>query len=171
MQEESWSCEDQHKTFYPSLGGVYKLSALQKDGQWEPKIKLSDTTIKITNPGIKTTYRIYDENKMAVADLISLVNEVFDTTQPLTIFHPVDTWKKTTLTNYSLRDLMVDVFVDGKQVYKSPSLKEIADYAKLVKSEFWEEYLRLLNPNTYKVDLSNDLYNLKKFLMYSHDKK
>lgn len=155
----------------PSLGGVYKLSALQKDGQWEPKIKLSDTTIKITNPGIKTTYRIYDENKMAVADLISLVNEVFDTTQPLTIFHPIDTWKKTTLTNYSLRDLMVDVFVDGKQVYKSPSLKEIADYAKLVRSEFWEEYLRLLNPNTYKVDLSNDLYNLKKFLMYSHDKK
>ena len=155
----------------PSLGGVYKLSALQKDGQWEPKIKLSDTTIKITNPGIKTTYRIYDENKMAVADLISLVNEVFDTTQTLTIFHPIDTWKKTTLTNYSLRDLMVDVFVDGKQVYKSPSLKEIADYAKLVRSEFWEEYLRLLNPNTYKVDLSNDLYNLKKFLMYSHDKK
>ncbi|MBR1625110.1 MAG: nicotinate phosphoribosyltransferase, partial [Clostridia bacterium] len=94
----------------PALGGVYKLSALEVDGKWEPKIKLSDTTEKITNPGIKTTYRIYDEEKMAFADLICLRNETFDTTKPLTIFHPIETWKKTTLTNYSMRNLMVDVF-------------------------------------------------------------
>ena len=152
----------------PALGGVYKLSALEVDGKWEPKIKLSDTTEKITNPGIKTTYRIYDEEKMAFADLICLKNETFDTTKPLTIFHPIETWKKTTLTNYSMRNLMVDVFVDGKQVYKSPSLKEIASYSKLVRSEFWEEYLRLVNPNIYKVDLSDGLYNLKKFMTFSH---
>ena len=152
----------------PALGGVYKLSALEVDGKWEPKIKLSDTTEKITNPGIKTTYRIYDEEKMAFADLICLRNETFDTTKPLTIFHPIETWKKTTLTNYSMRNLMVDVFVDGKQVYKSPSLKEIASYSKLVRSEFWEEYLRLVNPNIYKVDLSDGLYNLKKFMTFSH---
>ena len=154
----------------PALGGVYKLSALQVDGKWEAKIKLSDTTEKITNPGIKTTYRIYDEEKMAFADLISLKNETFDTTKPLTIFHPVETWKKSTLTKYSMRNLMVDVFVDGKQVYESPSLKEIAAYSKLVRSEFWEEYLRLVNPNIYKVDLSDGLYNLKKFLTFSHRK-
>lgn len=154
----------------PALGGVYKLSALQVDGKWEPKIKLSDTTEKITNPGIKTTYRIYDEEKMAFADLICLKNETFDTTKPLTIFHPIETWKKTTLTKYSMRNLMVDVFVDGKQVYTSPSLTEIAAYSKLVRSEFWEEYLRLVNPNIYKVDLSDGLYNLKKFLTFSHKK-
>ena len=90
----------------PALGGVYKLSAMLVDGQWEPKIKLSDTTEKITNPGIKTTYRIYDENKMACADLISLRDETFDTTKPLTIFHPIETWKKTTLEKYSMRNLI-----------------------------------------------------------------
>ena len=152
----------------PALGGVYKMSAMQVDGTWEPKIKLSDTTEKITNPGIKTTYRIYDEEKMACADLICLENETFDTTKPLTIFHPIETWKKTTFEKYSMRNLMIDVFRDGEQVYKSPSLTEIADYSKLARSEFWEEYLRLVNPNIYKVDLSNQLYNLKKFLTYSH---
>ena len=155
----------------PSLGGVYKLSALMVDGHWEPKIKLSDTTAKITNPGIKTTYRIYDEEKMAFADLISLKNETFDTTKPLTIFHPVDTWKKTTIEKYSLRDLMIDVFIDGKQVYTSPKLSDIADYSRIVRSEFWEEYLRLVNPNEYKVDLSDQLYNLKKFLTFQHSYK
>ncbi|MBO5304803.1 MAG: nicotinate phosphoribosyltransferase [Clostridia bacterium] len=154
----------------PALGGVYKLSAMLVDGQWEPKIKLSDTTEKITNPGIKTTYRIYDENKMACADLISLRDETFDTTKPLTIFHPIETWKKTTLEKYSMRNLMVEVFRDGEQVYNLPTLKEIADYSKIVRSEFWEEYLRLMNPNIYKVDLSDKLYNLKKFLTYSHTK-
>jgi nicotinate phosphoribosyltransferase len=152
----------------PSLGGVYKLSALQVNGQWEAKIKLSDTTEKITNPGIKTTYRIYDKEKMAFADLICMRNETFDTTKPLTLFHPVETWKKTTLTEYSMRNLMVEIFRDGKQVYKCPKLTEIADYSKIVRSEFWEEYFRLVNPTTYKVDLSDQLYNLKKFLTYKN---
>lgn len=155
----------------PALGGVYKLSALYQNGHWDAKIKLSDTAEKITNPGIKTTYRIYDEDKMASADLICLENEVFDTTKPLTVFHPIETWKKTTFTKYSMRNLMVEVFKDGKQVYDSPSLAEIAAYSKLVRSEFWEEYLRLVNPNIYKVDLSDSLYNLKKFLTYSHTDK
>ena len=152
----------------PALGGVYKMSALQVDGVWEAKIKLSDTAEKITNPGIKTTYRLYDEEKMAVADLICLRNETFDTTKPLTIFHPVETWKKMTLTKYTMRNLMVEVFRDGKQVYTSPSVKEIAAYSQLVRSEFWEEFVRLINPSEYKVDLSDQLYNLKKYLTFSH---
>ncbi len=152
----------------PALGGVYKMSALQVDGEWEAKIKLSDTAEKITNPGIKTTYRIYDNEKMAVADLICLRNETFDTTKPLTIFHPVETWKKMTLKNYTMRNLMVEVFRDGKQVYFSPTVKEIAAYSQLVRSEFWEEFVRLVNPSEYKVDLSDQLYNLKKYLTFSH---
>ncbi len=152
----------------PALGGVYKMSALQVDGQWEAKIKLSDTAEKITNPGIKTTYRIYNKDKMAVADLIALKNETFDTTKPLTIFHPVETWKKMTLTEYSMRNMMVEVFRDGKQVYTSPSVSEIAAYSQLVRSEFWEEFFRLVNPSQYKVDLSDQLYNLKKYLTFTH---
>lgn len=145
----------------PALGGVYKMSAIQENGEWVPKMKVSDTAEKITNPGIKTTYRIYDADKMAFADLICLIDEKFDTAEPLTIFHPIETWKTTTLTSYTMRNLMIDVFVDGVQVYSSPKLREIAEYAKQTKTEFWEEYTRLLNPHTYKVDLSKKLYDLK----------
>ncbi|NLL55927.1 MAG: nicotinate phosphoribosyltransferase [Clostridiales bacterium] len=155
----------------PALGGVYKMCALKENGKWMPKMKVSDTAEKITNPGIKTTYRIYDSDKMAFADLICLKDEVFDTTKPLTIFHPVDTWKTSTLTDYSMRDLMVDVFVDGKQVYTLPSLDEISKYAQASKSEFWEEYTRLLNPHVYKVDLSQKLYDLKTALTLEHSNK
>ncbi len=155
----------------PALGGVYKMSALMEDGVWMPKIKLSDTVEKITNPGIKTTYRIYDRERMAVADLICLKDEFFDTSKPLTIFHPQETWKKTTFTEYSMRNLMTEIFVDGKQVYVSPSLREIADYSRLVQSEFWEEYRRLVNPHTYKVDLSEKLYNLKQELTFQNAKR
>jgi nicotinate phosphoribosyltransferase len=149
----------------PALGGVYKLAAIEEHGVWMPKMKISDTQEKITNPGLKTTYRIYDEENMAAADLICLKDEVFDTTKPLTIFHPVDTWKKTTFTKYSMRNLMVDIFVGGKQVYTSPTLHEIAEYATKVRNEFWEEYHRLINPHIYKVDLSDKLYDLKHLLI------
>ncbi|HKL73866.1 MAG TPA: nicotinate phosphoribosyltransferase [Clostridia bacterium] len=155
----------------PALGGVYKMSAIQENGEWVPKMKVSDTAEKITNPGIKTTYRIYDKDKMAFADLIALKEEEYDTSKPLTLFHPVETWKTTTLTDYTMRDLMIDVFKDGVQVYTSPKLKEISEYAKLSKKEFWEEYTRLLNPHTYKVDLSKKLYDLKISLTIENEKK
>ncbi len=149
----------------PALGGVYKLAAIEKNGKWTPKIKISDTQEKITNPALKTVYRIYDKDNMAAADLICLKDEVFDTSKPLTIFHPVETWKKTTFTEYSMRNLMVDIIKDGKLVYQMPSLKEIVEYAQKVKSEFWEEYVRLINPHIYKVDLSDKLYELKHLLI------
>ncbi len=155
----------------PALGGVYKMSALQEDGVWVPKMKFSDTIEKITNPGIKTTFRIYDEDKMAQADIIALADETFDTTKPLTIFHPLQTWKQTTFEKYSVRNLMVDIFRDGEQVYTSPKLKEIAEYSRLVRSEFWGEYTRLVNPHVYKVDLSDKLYDMKKELMKKAVKK
>jgi nicotinate phosphoribosyltransferase len=152
----------------PALGGVYKLSAIKEDGEWHPKMKLSDTVEKITNPGIKTTYRIYDNEKMAFADLITLKDEKFDCSKPLTIFHPIDNWKSTTLTDYTMRNLMTDIFVKGKQVYTSPKVSEIAAYSKKLATEFWEEYTRLLNPHTYKVDLSKKLFDLKTKLTFKY---
>lgn len=152
----------------PALGGVYKLASIEESGNWIPKMKISDTQEKITNPGLKTTYRIYDEENMAKADLICLKDEVFDLSKPLTIFHPVDTWKKKTFTKYKMRNLMVDVFINGEQVYAPPCLKEVVAYADKVKNEFWEEYLRLINPHIYKVDLSDKLYQLKHHLIGMH---
>ncbi len=136
-----------------------------ENGEWVPKMKLSDTEDKITNPGFKTVYRIYGQDKMAAADLICLRGETIDTSYPLTIFHPVETWKTTTFENFSVRELMTDIIVDGKIVYDFPNLSDIARYAFKIKNEFWEEYRRLVNPHVYKVDLSRTLYDLKQKLI------
>ena len=153
----------------PSLGGVYKLSALEKNGEMIPKIKLSENKGKITNPGYKKVLRIYDKAKhKALADLICLDEEQYDETKPLTIIDPVDTWKKLRLTNYTLRELLVPVFVRGKQVYHSPCLQDICAYAKQEMQTLWEEYKRLTKPHLYKVDLSEQLYELKQALIEAH---
>ena len=150
----------------PALGGVYKLAAEEVDGELQPRIKLSDNPAKMTNPGYKKLYRIYDRDTgKAYADLIALEEEQYDENQPLTIFHPVDTWKRMTITNYRLRELLVPIFVGGKQVYQSPTLKEICDYAKREKETMWEETLRLFNPHDYKIDLSQPLYDLKQSML------
>ncbi|MEG1613256.1 MAG: nicotinate phosphoribosyltransferase [Clostridia bacterium] len=155
----------------PTLGGVYKLCAIEENGVMVPKIKLSDTPAKITNPGIKRLVRIYNKNNYAVADIIALKDDVFDTTKPLTIYHPEQIWKKTVLENYSMRDVMVDIIKDGEVVYKFPSLEEIATHADNGLKEFYPEYLRTVNPQEYKVDLSDNLYELKKQLMKSQTNK
>lgn len=147
-----------------ALGGVYKLCAFEKDGMLEPKIKISNSHEKTTNPGVKKIVRVY-VNNMAAADLICLEDEQFDTSKPLTVFHPEQTWKKTTFENYELRDLMVPIFKDGKQIYNCPSLKEIGVYADKSKGEFFPEYRRVINTQDYKVDLSENLWNLKNTLL------
>ena len=145
-----------------SLGGVYKMCAIENDkGEIEPKIKMSNSREKITNPGLKKIVRIYKSNGMAAADLIMLRDEQIDTTQPLTVFHPEQTWKKTTFDNYSIKELMVDIFKDGKLVYKLPTLKEIGDYEQKSISEFFPEYRRVINTQDFKVDLSEKLWTLK----------
>lgn len=155
----------------PALGGVYKLAEIQNEkGEWEPRMKFSNTPEKITNPGFKTIFRIYDEMGMAAADLIALKGETIDTTKPLTIFHPIETWKKTTFEKYSIRELHVCVFNRGKQVYQVPTLKETIEFAKKSKGEFYEEYKRLINPHDYKIDLSDKLYDLRKELMIKNHK-
>lgn len=147
----------------PALGGVYKLSSLLPQGGKEiPKIKLSDNSDKITNPGFKCVYRIYDNKTgKAEADLIALRDETFDVSRPLTIFHPKDTWKKITFTDYTMRPLTELVLKDGARVRPDPTLKEICAYAEREKESFWDEYKRPDNPHVYKVDLSQKLYDVK----------
>ena len=150
-----------------ALGGVYKLSAIEDEkGNMVPKIKVSNSHGKTTNPGVKKLVRIYKDG-MAMADLICLEDDTFDITAPLTIFHPEQTYKKTTFEDYEIRELMVDVFKDGKLVYDRPTLEEIGKYCDKSKGEFFPEYRRVVNTQEYKVDLSENMWNLKHKLLGS----
>ena len=149
----------------PSLGGVYKMAEIEDDGVMRPVIKISENPAKITNPGFKKIYRIYGKDGMAEADLICLSDEVIDTTRPLTIFHPQETWKKTTFTEYTIRPLLEKIFEKGKLVRPLPTLKEAMAFAKAERATFWDEYKRLEKPHIYKVDLSQKLYDLKNSLL------
>ena len=153
----------------PSLGGVYKMSAETVDGRVIPKIKISENPVKITNPGVKKLWRIYDNKTgKATADLIALDYETFDTTRPLTIYDPVNTWKSMTLTDYTMKELQVKVFEGGKRVYDSPSLQEIQQHCQEDLDTFWDQYKRLLNPHRYKVDLSDSLWMLKNSMLQNY---
>lgn len=147
----------------PSLGGVYKLSAVYDgEGKEIPKIKISENVSKITNPCFKNVFRIYDRSTgKAEADLITLRSEKIDESEPLTIFHPIETWKKTTFTDYTVKPLLRDIIVGGKLVYNFPSLAEVAVFAKRGLESFWDEHKRLDKPHVFKVDLSEKLYNIK----------
>ena len=156
----------------PALGGVYKLVAEEKDGKMIPKIKISENPAKITNPGFKKVVRLYDKDTdKAIADLIMLDDETINEEEPLTIFDPVDTWKRMTLTNYRVRELLVPIFRKGRRVYDSPPLLEIQKYAKRELDTLWDEYKRIKKPHIYKVDLSERLYNLKNKLLREYSFK
>lgn len=153
----------------PSFGGVYKLAAIQNEaGEFVPKIKVSENTEKITNPGNKTIYRIYDKGtgKMR-ADLICFADEKYDTSQDLLLFDPIDTWKKTKLPGgtYTMREILVPVFRNGECIYQSPSVMEIAEYCRKEKDTLWDETKRLFYPHCVYVDLSQKLYDVKKSLL------
>lgn len=145
----------------PVFGGVYKLVATEENGVITPKIKVSETAIKVTNPGFKKVYRFYDKDtKKALADVVTLADEVIPKNN-YTIFDPQNPWKKKTLTNYVVRPLQEKIFENGKLVYQSPTLKEIAQYAKKELDTLWDEVKRLENPHEYYVDLSKELWTLK----------
>ncbi len=148
----------------PALGGVYKLSAVfDKEGGYTPKIKLSDNSEKVTNPGFKNLYRLYDkESGMAIADLITLREEELSGDKPITIFHPIDTWKRCEVQNFRAEKLQHTIVKGGKLVYEFPALMDVQKFSKQELAKFWEEYLRLDMPQVYKVDLSQKLYDLKK---------
>ena len=159
----------------PSFGGVYKLAAIWNDEKeaFVPKIKLSENTAKITNPGNKTVFRFYDkETGKLRADLIALADETFSEDEDITIFDPIETWKKTTLSagTYTIRELPVPVFKSGICVYQSPSVAEICDYCKKEQETLWEESRRLVNPHKVYVDLSDKLFDMKKELLSQYSK-
>ena len=153
----------------PSFGGVYKLAAIaDENGKFIPKIKLSENTEKITNPGNKTIFRIYEKETGKIkADLISFADEVINPEEDLLLFDPVDTWKKTLLEGgtYEVRELLAPVFINGECVYHSPSVMEIAEYCAKEKETLWDETKRLFYPHKVYVDLSQKLYDVKQKLL------
>ena len=152
----------------PSFGGVYKLAAVKgANGEFIPKIKLSENTEKITNPGNKMIYRIYEKDEKGAdkikADLICLVDEHYDEKEDLLLFDPLEPWKKTKLKGgaYSLRPIMKQIFKNGECCYTSPKVMEIRDYCSQELDTLWEETKRLVNPHQVYVDLSKKLYDIK----------
>lgn len=159
------TCQDN-----PAFGGVYKLAAIKdkNDQDFVPKIKLSENVEKVTNPGNKTIYRIYDKTTGKIrADLICLANETFDPEKDMIIFDPMATWKKTRIAggSYTLRELLVPVFQKGECVYTSPTVMEIKDICKKELDTLWDETRRFVNPQEVYVDLSDKLFKIKSELL------
>lgn len=155
----------------PVFGGVYKLVAYEENGEIVPTIKISENVAKITTPGFKSLYRIYDKSTMkAEADVVCLNSEKLEEMDELEIFHPIYTWKRKKFTNFVAKNLMVKVFEKGKLVYDMPTLEEIKDYAQKELASLWDEVKRLENPHEYIVDLSQDLWDIKDRLLKEHRK-
>ena len=160
----------------PAFGGVYKLAAV-KDADsdtFQPKIKLSENTEKVTNPGNKTVYRIYSKKTGKIkADLICLADEKFDPEETMVIFDPVDTWKKTKILGgtYEVRELLVPVIKEGKRVYTSPSVMELRAICQKEQSTLWDESRRFSNPQKVYVDLSPKLFEVKRELIEEMSRK
>lgn len=156
----------------PIFGAVYKLCAVEENEKIIPKIKVSENVEKITTPGFKQLYRIYDkETKKAQADLITLFDEKIDESKSLEIFHPIYTWKRTSYENYTLRPMLKKIFEGGKLVYDLPDIEEIRKYCKQEVESLWDEYKRFDNPHIYKVDLSEKLWTLKRNMLNEAVKK
>ena len=153
----------------PVFGGVYKLCALEKDGVIIPKIKISENVEKITNPGFKTLYRLYDkDSNKAIADVLTLDGETIPEEDGYEIFDPNAVWKKKKLKNFYAKNLRVQLFKEGKCVYECPSIEEVKEYCKDQVETLWEETLRFENPQTYYVDLSQKLWDVKNELLEEH---
>ena len=146
----------------PMLGGVYKLCGIQKDGKVIPKIKLSENVAKVTTPGAKNLWRLYDnETGKALADLITLADEVVDDTKPYELFDPDVTWKRKTVENYTARPLLQPLFIGGKCVYDYPDIETIRTYCAEQVDTLWDEVKRFENPHNYYVDMSQSLWDMK----------
>lgn len=155
----------------PVFGGVYKLVAVEKNGKIVPKIKISENSAKITTPGFKKVYRLFsNETGKAIADVVALHEEQIDESKPYTLFDPVDTWKKKTVTDYTAKEILKPIFKKGECVYESRPIKEIRDYCAEQVDALWEEVLRFENPHKYYVDLSEKLWNVKHQLLEDYSK-
>ncbi|NLK12229.1 MAG: nicotinate phosphoribosyltransferase [Candidatus Phytoplasma sp.] len=153
------------------FGGVYKLAALKKGDEYMPKIKLSNNASKTTIPGFKQVYRFYDEENKAIADVITLHDEIINPNEPYLLFDPVYPWKQKLVTNFTVKKLLIPIFEKGKLVYDIPKLSEVKAYAQEERSTLWKEVLRLERPHQYYVDLSQPLWDLREQLIATYRKK
>lgn len=151
---------------HPVFGGVYKLVAVEDDNKIIPKIKISENVSKITTPHFKKFYRLYDKaNGMAIADQLCVYDEIINDKEELVIFDPIYTWKKKTIRNFTAVEMQKPIFKNGVCVYNKPTYKEICDYCKKQVDTLWDEIKRFENPHTYYVDLSQNLWDIKKQLL------
>ncbi|MDY5933785.1 MAG: nicotinate phosphoribosyltransferase [Oscillospiraceae bacterium] len=156
----------------PVFGGVYKLCAVEKDGEMVPKIKLSENTAKVTIPGAKKLWRLYDnESGKALADVITLEDETIDDSQDYEIFDPDYTWKRKNVYNFSARQLLQPLFINGKRVYEYQNIDDIKSYCLSQVDTLWDEVKRFENPHTYYVDLSQRLWDTKHELINKYRKR
>ena len=157
---------DEYLVREPVFGGVYKLAAVkEEDGSYTPKMKLSESAEKVTIPGLKKVWRIYDEDGKAMADLITLADETVETKHGITLFDPVETWKERTYVNCTARCLSTPIYRAGERVYTSPSLADIRKYCKAQVNTLWDEVKRFENPHRYYVDLSQKLWDTRSDLL------
>ncbi len=153
------------------FGGVYKLTALKKGDKYLSKIKLSNNASKTTIPGFKQVYRFYDEENKAIADVITLHDEIINPNEPYLLFDPVYPWKQKLVTNFTIKKLLIPIFEKGKLVYDIPKLSEVKAYAQEERATLWKEVLRLERPHQYYVDLSQPLWDLREQLIATYRKK
>ena len=153
----------------PVFGGVYKLVAVEENGEIQPKIKISENVAKITNPYFKKVYRLYSkETGKAIADVLTAYDERIDETQPYEIFDARHTWKRKTVTDFEAKELQVPIFKNGECVYESPNLQEIQAYCRESLTTIWDEVKRFENPHEYYVDLSQKLWDIRYQLLSEH---
>ena len=156
----------------PVFGGVYKLAAIEKNGEIIPKIKVSENVAKITNPCFKKVYRLFsNDTGKAIADVIVLADEIIDENNEYEIFDPEHTWKRQKVTNFTAKPLQVQIFKAGKCVYESPDIVQIKKYCEEQLDKIWDEVKRFENPHEYYVDLSEKLWNIKYKLLSEHRQK
>ena len=153
------------------LGAVYKIVAVEEDGRFEPRIKISGNIEKITNPGLKKVYRIYDKSGKARADLIAKADEEIDLSQDFRFVIPNMPWKNNCYSECTARSLQVKIFEKGKRIYDMPTLDEIRNYVKRqLEEEIWEEEQRFINPHIHYMDMTPDYYDMKMSLLYESRK-
>ncbi len=156
----------------PIFGGVYKLVAIEEKGKLIPKIKISENVSKITNPGFKQIYRFFSKKtNKALADVITLNEEIILKDQEYEIFDPNNPWKRKTLKDFTVKKMLVPIFENGKCVYQTPSIEDIRNRCQEELTRLWDSVLRFENPHEYYVDLSQKLWDLKNEMIYSHSLK
>ena len=151
----------------PVFGAVYKLVAVKKDGEFQPKIKISETVEKITNPGIKELYRVYDKDGKAVADYLTVKGEVIDASNPVRYVDPLKYWKNRCFEGCTFKNLHQQIFKDGELVYQLPKLNEIRSYVRhQLDNEIWQEEQRFENSHPHYLDMSPAMFELKMGLLH-----